>query len=366
MIIFALYKLSSFMQKEALKPKKSVSDFPENSAVKNSFFEIPYIGNDPELMITGFSQTPGVQFDLEKQFFMAQTPVFDVKTNYRISGGLYVISTEIEYKANLCFKAMKSLPSNYYCLSLRINHPSKKNKSLANDLAYSDKAWLLFKPNAMFDHYHFNGTHGNDLSIYFTIGWLTNYLRITSLKNRKTVKLFIDSAADFLISTNLSEILKIEDSNLKNMFNIGADNDADLMEKVDFIFSNFILALQQENITERHFKISNYNRIKILEAEKMIRSYVSKKFPSIQFIADQIGISETKLKQHFKTVYGCTLFQYFQSLQMEEVKSLLVSNRYKIAEIAEKMGYQNASKFSAAFKKETGFSPTGFLNLQHS
>lgn len=346
------------MQKNSQKPTKAVSANKEIK--KNSFYEIPYIASNPELMIANFSKTPDVVLDAKKQFFMAQTPLFDVKTNYKNCGSLYVVSTEIEYKTNLCFKTIDTLPfpSNYYCLTLRINHPNKKNKSLVNDFAYSDNAWLFFKPNAMFDHYHFNGTKGNDFCIYVTIDWLKNYIKQSPLKNRKTIKLFLDSAADFLISLNLSEIFNIEDSKLKNILDISKDHDLDLTKKVDFMFSSFILALQQENITASHFEVSNFHRLKILEAEKIIQSYKYKKFPSIRYIANKVSISETQLKQHFKTVYGCTLLKYFQTLQMGEAKSLLVSKKYKVPEVAQKMGYQNASKFSARFKKEFGITPS--------
>jgi hypothetical protein len=98
------------MHKDTQKPNETVSKSSKNETVKNSFYEIPYVGNNPELMIAGFSQTPGVSFDSDKQLFMAQTPVFDVKTNYKNCGSLFVFSTEIEYKTNLFFKAMKSLP----------------------------------------------------------------------------------------------------------------------------------------------------------------------------------------------------------------------------------------------------------------
>ena len=343
--------------------QKVDSYFIQKNTKQKSFYEIPYVGNNPQLMIAGFSSTPGVIFDADKQLFKAQTPVFDVTTNYKNSGSLYVFSTEIEYKANLCFKALKSSPSDYYCLSLRINQPTKKNKSLANDLTYSDKAWLIFKPNALFDHYHFKDTQGNDFSIYFTMDWLADFLNKSTAENRKTIQLFLDSKSDFLLSTNLTEIFKLEERKLKELFAIDKDSEAVLMEKIDFIFSNFILALQQEKITENHFEISNLNRLKILEAEKIIKGCVYKKFPTIQYLSEAIGISETKLKQHFKTLFGCTMFQYFQSLQMKEATNLLASHQYKIAEIAEKMGYQNSSKFSAAYKKETGMLPTQFLKI---
>jgi AraC-like DNA-binding protein len=232
---------------------------------------------------------------------------------------------------------------------------------LANDLTYSDKAWLLFKPNTLFDHYHFNGTKGNDFSIYFTLDWLNNFIKQATVQDKNTIKLFLDSTADFLISHSLSEITKLEDSQLESLLNISFDNDEVLTNKVDFVFSTFIQALQQENITASHFEVSNLNRVKILEAEGILQSSKFKKFPSISFIANKVGISETKLKQHFKTVYGCTLLKYFQTLQMEEAKALLLTKQFKIAEIADKMGYQNSSKFSAAFKKETGLLPSEFL-----
>ena len=42
---------------------------------------------------------------------------------------------------------------------------------------------------------------------------------------------------------------------------------------------------------------------------------------------------------------------------MQKASLLLKATDEKIADIAQKAGYSNASKFSAAFKKELGLSP---------
>jgi AraC-like DNA-binding protein len=78
--------------------------------------------------------------------------------------------------------------------------------------------------------------------------------------------------------------------------------------------------------------------------------------PTIQSIAEEFGISPTKLKSNFKIFYGKSVFQYFQQERMELAKKMIESG-HSIADAGFKIGYSNLSKFSSAYKKHFGFNP---------
>lgn len=78
---------------------------------------------------------------------------------------------------------------------------------------------------------------------------------------------------------------------------------------------------------------------------------------TIQFLADRAGISPTKLKIIFRRVYGAPMFAYIRAEKMDFAARELVSSNDRILDIAEACGYDNASKFSAAFRDVMGCSP---------
>ena len=78
---------------------------------------------------------------------------------------------------------------------------------------------------------------------------------------------------------------------------------------------------------------------------------------TIQFLAERADISPTKLKIVFRRVYNATLFAFIRAEKMRfAARQLVVSNR-RTLDIAEACGYDNASKFSAAFRDVMGCSP---------
>ena len=78
---------------------------------------------------------------------------------------------------------------------------------------------------------------------------------------------------------------------------------------------------------------------------------------TIQFLAERAGISPTKLKTLFRRVYGTPLFAYIRAEKMHCAARQLVLPNIRIVDIAEACGYDNASKFSAAFRDVMGCSP---------
>jgi AraC-like DNA-binding protein len=97
---------------------------------------------------------------------------------------------------------------------------------------------------------------------------------------------------------------------------------------------------------------------RVMEVEALLTEDVFKSPPSITQLAKMVHVSETKLKNDFKTVYGMPIYQYFQKARMGAAKEVLQTQKYSIKQVAQELGYHNLSNFSIAFKKEFGMLPS--------
>ncbi|MEM6518829.1 MAG: AraC family transcriptional regulator [Cyanobacteria bacterium P01_D01_bin.71] len=80
--------------------------------------------------------------------------------------------------------------------------------------------------------------------------------------------------------------------------------------------------------------------------------------PSLQQLAEQVGIGDYKLKQDFRTAFGTTVFGYLRSHRLEQARQLLATRTVNVSEVAQLVGYSSLSKFAAAFKKQFGILPS--------
>lgn len=74
-----------------------------------------------------------------------------------------------------------------------------------------------------------------------------------------------------------------------------------------------------------------------------------------------LGIGKSQLCRIFKEQTGTSVMAYFSQLKTAEAKRLLLSGRYTVTEISEKLGYGGIHQFSRAFRNLTGLSPSGYV-----
>ncbi|HNP34720.1 MAG TPA: AraC family transcriptional regulator [Woeseiaceae bacterium] len=79
--------------------------------------------------------------------------------------------------------------------------------------------------------------------------------------------------------------------------------------------------------------------------------------PSLPKLAQQLGISETRLKSGFKSLNGTTVMQYCINKRLDAARLLLKENRHSISEIGNIVGYDDHSAFSRAFRRYSGCTP---------
>ena len=77
------------------------------------------------------------------------------------------------------------------------------------------------------------------------------------------------------------------------------------------------------------------------------------------------GVSDTYLQNAFRSVYGMPVISFIRTQKVQSAAQVLIHTNRTIDEIAEEFGYENESKFSAAFKKIMG-DPPGVYRKEHT
>lgn len=109
------------------------------------------------------------------------------------------------------------------------------------------------------------------------------------------------------------------------------------------------------NYAERpYFYKSQIGKVK--EVEDFIVKNLDKQY-SQEELAKKFNIPLTALKNCFKAVHGATIYSYTQNYRMNIAAIRLLHSNETVAQIAVSLGYNNAGKFSTAFKRVLGKLP---------
>ena len=102
------------------------------------------------------------------------------------------------------------------------------------------------------------------------------------------------------------------------------------------------------------------NQVDIIENVKndLINDLESK--ITIDELADKYGVSKTTLKNFFKEVYGKPIYKWRKEYRLDYACRLIDEGDLNISEISKKVGYSSPSKFSQAFKKYVGCTPSEY------
>ncbi len=79
--------------------------------------------------------------------------------------------------------------------------------------------------------------------------------------------------------------------------------------------------------------------------------------PPFGDLAREIGTNQNKLKAVFKEAFGITMADYCLERRIREAQQLLLEATLTIAQVAERVGYEHQSSFTAAFRGHVGMSP---------
>lgn len=115
--------------------------------------------------------------------------------------------------------------------------------------------------------------------------------------------------------------------------------------------------------TERqYFPASQTEKIKNIQS--LMTSELHENF-TVEELSKRFDLPPATLRNVFKAVYGSPIYRYIKSYKMKAAAAMLISDRsLTIGEISQRLGYDNASKFSAAFKDVMGVTPHAYRSAQ--
>lgn len=113
-------------------------------------------------------------------------------------------------------------------------------------------------------------------------------------------------------------------------------------------------------LMERKDEPVNKFHIDDIKAIYKIKDYLHSNLNNASNIANlaiEAGMSESKLRKLFKQTFGIGIFEYHQSIRIQEAARLLKEERLSVSEVGYQLGYTNLSYFSRVFEKYMGMKP---------
>lgn len=167
--------------------------------------------------------------------------------------------------------------------------------------------------------------------------------------------------------STLIEKLEKEKDNQKPNFNISNDINEDIEEIVTAVDINPTEYKDNNNINPK-VAISNDTERKILKKLNAFEdsNKFLKKEISLSSMSHQINTNPRYLSDIIRTHRNQNFNSYINSLRINYIVQKLYNEpkyrEYKISYLAEECGYTSSQVFVIAFKKETGFTPSYFLD----
>lgn len=105
---------------------------------------------------------------------------------------------------------------------------------------------------------------------------------------------------------------------------------------------------------------SDYSMRLVLKAKKYVEENLEKRL-SLSDTAAYMEINASYLSSIFKKHSGVGFANYVNQEKVKQAKKLLTENKYKIYEVADRMGFENAYYFSKIFGKYAGMTPKEYV-----
>jgi transcriptional regulator GlxA family with amidase domain len=100
----------------------------------------------------------------------------------------------------------------------------------------------------------------------------------------------------------------------------------------------------------------------VREAQKLMRTRVEE-YLNVGEIAKMLNVSTEHLCRVFKRETGTTPLKYLNETRMRRARDLLCDTALGCGEIAERLGFDNASHFARTFRRVVGTTPRRYRQI---
>lgn len=158
-----------------------------------------------------------------------------------------------------------------------------------------------------------------------------------------------------VFSTTVRMVLnQIENQNLSTHF-----ENLYVLGKVYELFTLYFSESETNQKENCPFLDNEKDARKLKEAKDILLERLANP-PILKELSEISGLSEYKLKEGFKQVYGTTVYGFVLDKKLEIAREKLENGDAQVKDIAFEIGYENPSHFIAAFKKKYGVTPKQF------
>ncbi|MDJ1469027.1 helix-turn-helix transcriptional regulator [Xanthocytophaga flava] len=123
----------------------------------------------------------------------------------------------------------------------------------------------------------------------------------------------------------------------------------------------FAILMQREAVSTSVMHIEDIKAIYAVKTH--LQSHLNEP-PHIATLAREAGMSQPKLRKLFKQTFGKGVFDYYQSVRMQEAARLLREKRLSVSEVGYLLGFTNLSHFSRVFEEYIGVKPKRYSSEQ--
>ena len=124
----------------------------------------------------------------------------------------------------------------------------------------------------------------------------------------------------------------------------------------------FTLDIDKQPTQSQYFPTRQTEKIKQIHA--LMTSSLERIY-TIEQLSERFDMPPATLRKVFRAVYGEPVYRYIKAYKMKAAASMLISERrLTVSQIAQRLGYDNASKFSAAFRDVIGCSPQEYRSKE--
>ena len=274
-------------------------------------------------------------------------------TMYSVFDGVYLMFNDFHMRQCYSgFSCEKSVLCIDHCREGRIEHRTDKDMLYymeAGDMRIDRRVHHTGSMNFPLRHYH-------GLTIGFQLERAETAFKVAmpsvSVDLNQLSEKFGNREKPFVIRKN-EAVERI----FSDLYNVPSEIRTDYfrIKITELLIRLSMVKAEEQNEEKPYFYSGQIEKIKAMH--EIMVSDLSKSY-TLDELSAEFGMSLSMLKSCFKGVYGSPVYSYMREYRMNYAASLLVQdNHVKINEIAALVGYDNPSKFSAAFRDTMGVTP---------
>ncbi len=290
----------------------------------------------------------------KKEYYFSNDIGNAVMTVYEVFPGVQLAYHSVHMdKFDLNFTKTGNLIEIHHCREGRIEQEFEDNIFYLKpgDLSIAVRKQIVREYTFPLKHYH-GITIGIDMDVVSNSFW--RMLEEMQIHPMEVAKYLCEDKNCFIFRKDqyvehiFSELYSVPEDIKEGYFKVK------IMELLLVLGSREMHAKRTElrALTRSHVQLAN-------EVEAYLAGQISQNV-TIEELAKKFNLSTTHLKCIFKNVYGVPIISYMRILKMQSAAQLLIHTERPVGEIAYEFGYNNISKFSAAFEKIMGETPSSY------